>query len=149
MSRGAKSLVISGDADSETRKMWIEIKTESYRERPMRRIYQITGWALLVAITVLSFVPPNSRPETGAPHSLEHLALFVPTGLAFALGYAPRYFLQLFALMIFTVAVELGQMWVPGRHARLSDFLINVLGLCLGVGLGFLLGPTRSPHGGS
>jgi VanZ family protein len=69
--------------------------------------------------------------------------------LAFALGYAPRYFMQLFALMIFTVAVELGQMWVPGRHARLSDFLINVLGLCLGVGLGFLLGPTRSPHGGS
>ena len=115
----------------------------------MRRIYQITGWALLVAITVLSFVPPNSRPETCALHSLEHLALFVPTGLAFALGYAPRYFLQLFALMIFTVAVELGQMWVPGRHARLSDFLINVLGLCLGVGLGFLLGPTRSPHGGS
>ena len=112
----------------------------------MRRIYQITGWALLFVIAVLSFVPPDSRPVTGGLHSLEHLALFVPTGLAFALGYAPRYFLQLFALMIFTVAVELGQMWVPGRHARLSDFLINVLGLCLGVGLGFLLGPTRSPR---
>jgi VanZ family protein len=112
----------------------------------MRRIYQITGWALLVAITVLSFVPPNSRPDTGTPHSLEHLALFVPTGLAFALGYAPRYFFQLFALTTFTVVVEVGQMWVPGRHARLSDFLVNVLGLCLGVGLGFLLDPTRSPR---
>ena len=108
----------------------------------------MVGWLLLVAIAVLSFIPPNSRPETGTPHSLEHLALFVPTGLAFALGYAPRCVLQLSGLIAYAAVVELGQIWVPGRHARLSDFLVNVLGLCLGVGLGSLFGPTRSPRRG-
>ena len=110
----------------------------------MRRIYQITGWVLLFVIAVLSFVPPNSRPDTGAPHSLEHLALFVPTGLAFALGYAPRYMLQLFGLIAYAVVIELSQLWVPGRHARLSDLIINALGLCIGVGFGIIVSRRTS-----
>jgi VanZ family protein len=104
----------------------------------MRKLYQIVAWGLLVAIAVLSFGPPNSRPETGAPHSFEHLALFVPTGLAFALGYSPRYVPQLFGLVAYAAVVELVQIWIPGRHARLSDLIINALGLCIGVGLGIL-----------
>ena len=110
----------------------------------MRRIYQITGWALLFVIAVLSFVPPNSRPETGTPHSLEHLTLFVPAGFAFALGYAPRHVLQLFGLIAYAVVIELSQLWVPGRHARLSDLIINALGLCIGVGFGIIVSRRTS-----
>ena len=95
------------------------------------------------AIAVLSFVPPNFRPDTGGPHSLEHLVLFVPTGLALAFGYASRYLLQLFGLIMYAVVVEVGQMWVPGRHARLSDLIINALGLCVGAGLGILVSRSR------
>ena len=103
----------------------------------MRKIFQIAGWVLLLAIAVLSLVPPTSRPVTSAPHSLEHFAIFAPTGLAFALGYPTRYLFQLVGLISFTAAVEMAQLWAPGRHARFSDFAINALGLCIGVGLGF------------
>ena len=105
----------------------------------------MVGWVLLVAIAVLSFVPPSSRPDTGVPHSLEHLALFVPTGLAFALGYAPATCCS-FRLIAYAAVVELGQIWVPGRHARLSDLIINVLGLCIGVGLVIISANRRISH---
>jgi VanZ family protein len=104
----------------------------------MQKILQITGWLLLLAIAVLSLVPPTSRPVTSVPHSLEHIAIFMLTGLAFALGYPTRLLFQLFGLTLFAATVELAQLWVPGRHARVSDLLINVLGIGLGIGVGFL-----------
>ena len=110
----------------------------------MQRIYRVAGWFLLAAIVVLSSVPATSRPVTGTPHSLEHLAIFLPTGLVFALGYPSRHALQLLGLIAFAVTVELGQLWVPGRHARFSDFLINALGLGVGVGLGYLVRRTST-----
>jgi VanZ family protein len=109
----------------------------------MQKIFQIAGWLLLFAIAVLSLLPPMSRPVTSIPHSLEHLAIFVPTGLAFALGYSTRYLFRLVGLIAFTAAVELAQLWVPGRHSRFSDLIVNTLGLSIGVGLGFVVARRR------
>src|SRR5262249_2839422 len=41
----------------------------------MRRIFLISGWLLASAITVLSLVPLQYRPVTGAAHNVEHLAI--------------------------------------------------------------------------
>jgi VanZ family protein len=38
-----------------------------------------------------------------------------------------------------TIRREVAQNWVPGRHARMSDFLVDAAALCLGVGLSYLL----------
>ena len=32
-------------------------------------------------------------------------------------------------------AIEIAQLWVPGRHARLIDFLVDTTAACIGIGL--------------
>jgi hypothetical protein len=98
----------------------------------MLKAAQITAWLLAAAIMILSLAPPWLRPETGTPHNFEHFAIFAATGLAFGLGYN-RAWLIAFELVIFSGAIELGQLLVPGRHARLSDFIVDALALCLGM----------------
>jgi VanZ family protein len=94
----------------------------------------MTAWLLLLAIAVLSLAPPWYRPVTGIPHALEHFAIFLATGMAFGLGYSTPYLFQLIPLISFTAAVEIAQLWVPGRHARFTDFLFDALGVGIGVG---------------
>ncbi len=92
---------------------------------------QFVAWCLAILVTVLSLVPPGLRPATGAPHNLEHIAIFAATGAAFGFGYSGRPFLVTFALLIFAGVIELSQTFVPGRHARLSDFIVDALAMCV------------------
>jgi len=88
---------------------------------------------LAILVTVLSLVPPGLRRATGAPHNLEHIAIFAATGAAFGFGfgYSGGPFLVTFALLIFAGVIELSQTFVPGRHARLSDFIVDALAMCV------------------
>jgi VanZ family protein len=104
----------------------------------MRRLFRIAAWLVLVTIVVLSVVPPRDRPVTPAPHDFEHIAIFLAAGLAFGLGYS-RHLLQIFGLIAFSAAIELIQLAIPGRHARVSDFVVDALSVSVGVAVGFLL----------
>jgi VanZ family protein len=97
-------------------------------------IVRIAAWCLAATIVVLSLVPPQLRPETGAPPDLEHFVIYAITGLAFSLGYERKATILAFSLVIFAGCVELSQLLVPGRHARLSDFIVDALAMCFGVG---------------
>jgi VanZ family protein len=105
----------------------------------MRHFSQVAAWLLAFAIVALSIVSPAYRPVTNIPRPLEHFSIFFLTGLAFAHGYPYRYSVQSVALLVFAGAVELVQKWIPGRHARLSDFIAGVLGLGLGACLVYAL----------
>jgi VanZ family protein len=94
---------------------------------------RISAWALAAAIVVLSLCPPELRPETGAPHDLEHFVIYAMTGLAFGLGYRQREILLAALLMAFTGLVELAQLFVPGRHSRLGDFIVDAIAVIFGV----------------
>lgn len=96
-------------------------------------VSRIAGWLLAVAIVVLSLVPPALRPETGLPHDVEHFGIFWAMGAAFALGYRKNYIRMVAWLVIFAGSVEIAQLFVPGRHARLSDFIVDALAACVGV----------------
>ena len=96
------------------------------------------AWLLAFAIIVLSLGPASSRPVTGAGHNFEHLLIFLATGVAFGFGYLHRFWLLPIALLGFAALIEITQMWVPGRHARLSDFLVDVGALYLGLGVSYL-----------
>ncbi len=104
----------------------------------MLKASQISAWFLATAIVVLSLVPPDFRPVTGVPHALEHFVIFAATGLAFGLAYGPRYLIPI-ALVIFAGAIEVAQLFVPGRHARLSDFIVDALAACIGVLVSYLV----------
>ena len=102
------------------------------------------AWTLALAIVVLSLVPPSYRPVTETPHNFEHLAIFFLTGIAFGGGYPGRPFLIAVALVLFSGTVELMQQSVPGRHARLSDFLVD--GTAAGFGTLLVFTAMRLAH---
>ena len=101
----------------------------------MRTLFRLAAWLLLVAIVILSVVPPDYRPVTPAPHNFEHGGIFVLTGLAFGLGYERWRVGQAAALVVFSGAIELVQLVVAGRHSRFSDFVVDAVSASLGVGL--------------
>jgi len=104
---------------------------------------RIVAWSLAGIVVVLSLVPSDLRPETGVPHLLEHLLIFAATGAAFGLGYKAMRGLLTIQLIIFVGAIEVAQLFVPGRHARLSDFLIDAMGISGGSIAAFLVKQGR------
>lgn len=103
------------------------------------RAARVAAWFLAVLIVALSFVSAGLRPETGAPHDFEHFAIFAATGVAFGLGYSRTPTLTAVALVIFAGAIELTQIIIPGRHARLSDFIVDAAASCVGLALASIL----------
>src|SRR5271166_911790 len=89
-------------------------------------------WLSTLAIVTLSVVPASLRPITTVPHKLEHFAIFVMWGLAFGLGYSMNLIYQLVWAVLFAGAVEFAQIWVPGRHARISDLVVDAEAACVG-----------------
>lgn len=99
----------------------------------MKLAFRLTAWALVVAIVVVTLGPPRLRPVTEMSQNFEHGFAFVVLGAAFCLGYSGR-LLQLIAASVPLIGVlELLQLWVPGRHARLSDFVVNCLATIVGL----------------
>jgi VanZ family protein len=103
---------------------------------------RFAAWALSVVIVILSIVPPGLRPETIAPHDLEHAAIFLITGLAFGLGYDCSKGWLASYMVIFSAAVEVLQLLVPGRHARVSDFVVDAAAICSGLIMAWLARST-------
>jgi VanZ family protein len=114
-----------------------------------RRLYQLSAWLCVAMIGVLSLVAPSLRPVTILPHNLEHAAIFALAGFAAGLGYPGRPIRTLAAFVIFAGAVELAQIYVPGRHATLTDFMVDALAACAGVGIAAVVAKLRTPAAGA
>lgn len=104
-----------------------------------RRLFQIVGWLCVLAIVALSVVAPRWRPVTFVPHNLEHAAIFAVTGFVLGLGYPGRLPWRMAMLVVFAAVIELAQLFVPGRHARLIDFVVDAFGACAGLALAALI----------
>src|SRR5262245_14082749 len=104
----------------------------------MRTFFQAVAWLLAFAIIILSLGPPSVRPSTGAAHDLEHFLIFLAMGTSFGFGYAHRLLFLVLAQGAFAGAIEVAHIWVPGRHARMSDFLVDAAAACLGIGFSCL-----------
>ena len=99
----------------------------------IRQSCKLAAWLLLFAITVLSLVLPSYRPVTMLPHGFEHLIASLLMGFAFGLGYTSRAILVALLLIGFVGLIEVVQLYVPGRHARMTDFLVDTLAVCIGI----------------
>ena len=100
--------------------------------RNMQSLFKCLTVVLLLAILVLSLVPAEFRPETGLPHNVEHGGIFALLGGAMVLGYRPRFWAWVTLGPLFAAVIEVLQLGVPGRHARLSDFLVDAGMVLLG-----------------
>jgi VanZ family protein len=107
---------------------------------------RFVAWVLAAAIIILSVVPPGLRPETTLPHDLEHAGIFLITGWAFGLAYDCSKVWLASCMVAFSAAVELVQLLVPGRHARVSDFVVDAAAICFGLIVAWsarFIGPFR------
>jgi VanZ family protein len=98
---------------------------------------RVLAWGMAVSVVLLSVCPPADRPSTDVPHNLEHFLAFAITGLLFGFGYPNRYLVRTGALLLFTIGIEAAQVWIPGRHARFSDLMVNSLAVILGIWLAY------------
>jgi VanZ family protein len=103
---------------------------------PMILLFRAAAWLLLVAIMALTFVPPTYRPVSGLGQGFEHATAFLAMGAAFALAYRHHVRALGVALLLYTGLLECLQIFVPGRHARLSDFAVDALGVLFGLVVG-------------
>lgn len=105
----------------------------------MTLAFRIVSWLLTAAVAFVTLGPPEYRPHSGLGHDGEHALAFVLIGLAFGLAYPRR------RLLIAVVAVgligmlELLQLWMPGRHATLQDFIVDALAACAGIAIAAVL----------
>src|SRR5215467_2782270 len=99
----------------------------------MRTVGRKTAWLALAAIIVLSLVPPGVRPSTFMPHKIEHAGIFLLDGVAFGIAYCGYQWLASVMAVIFCATIEVAQLAVPGRHARLSDFFVDAIAIRVGI----------------
>jgi VanZ family protein len=98
------------------------------------------AWLLVIGLVVITVVPASERPVTGVQHDFEHFLAFGFVGFIFALAYSRRPILLMLSAIVFTAVLELMQIPLPTRHARLEDFLTDALASCVGIGFAHLSG---------
>jgi VanZ family protein len=75
----------------------------------------------------------NDRPVSGVGRGLEHFTAFALVGGAFAIGYRFSLIRLLVLAVFFCGGIELLQVPLPTRHARVSDYLVDTVGACFAI----------------
>jgi len=98
----------------------------------MTTILRILAWLLAAAVTFATLGPPEFRPHSDLGQDGEHALAFLLLGLAFGLAYTRNRRLTAAIAIVMTGVIEILQIWAPGRHARLEDFVVDALAACAG-----------------
>jgi VanZ family protein len=102
-------------------------------------VARIVAWIAICGVVILTVVPANDRPnfaewwlDERIEHLVEHFSAFALVAAAFTIGYyrLPLHQLLLLALF-FSAGLELLQIPLPTRHARVSDFVVDFAALCI------------------
>jgi VanZ family protein len=99
----------------------------------MTTILRIFAWLLAAAVTFATLGPPRFRPHSELSQNSEHALAFILVGLAFGLAYARHRLLTAAIAVVMIGAIEILQIWMPGRHARWGDFVVDALAACAGL----------------
>ena len=102
-----------------------------------RVVARVLAWLGISAIIYLSVVPAADRPVTGAGQWLEHFTAFALVAGAFVIGYRLSPGRLLLLAFFFCGEIELLQVPLPTRHARVSDFVVDFVGSCFAMGFVF------------
>lgn len=94
---------------------------------------KVISWVLILGLVIITVIPANERPGTGLQHDIEHFVAFALTGLVFGFAYVWQLRTLLVSAIIFALLLELSQIPLPTRHARLEDFIVDAAGACLAI----------------
>jgi VanZ family protein len=101
----------------------------------MSLILRLFAWLLAAAVTFATLGPPRFRPHSNLGQVGEHALAFILIGLAFGLAYPRRRLLTAVIAVVMVGILEILQLWMPGRHARLEDFVVDALAACAGLAI--------------
>jgi VanZ family protein len=86
-----------------------------------------------LALAALTLCPPSMRVQTGLPRLVEHFIGFAVLGALASLA-SRRWILPVFAFgLVAILALEAAQLVMPGRHARISDVIVNAVAFSAGL----------------
>jgi VanZ family protein len=105
----------------------------------MTLILRIIAWLLTAAVTFATLGPARLRPHSDLGQDGEHALAFILVGLAFGLAYPRRRLVTAGIAVVLIGLLELLQLWMPGRHARLEDFVVDALAACAGITMAAVL----------
>src|SRR5262245_16546360 len=100
---------------------------------------RLTFWLVVLMLIWFTVVPASIRPGSVASHHMDHFASFALAGFLYYLGYADHLLTRLITAVFFAGSLEVLQLLVPSRHARLTDFVVDALGACAGIVFAFAL----------
>jgi VanZ family protein len=101
----------------------------------MRNLFRLGAFVLTAAVVFATLGPPRYRPHSPLGQDGEHALAFVLVGVAVGLAFPRRRLLVAPVSVMLVGLLELMQLWAPGRHARLEDFLVDAVATCAGLGV--------------
>ena len=93
----------------------------------MNIILRTIAWILAAAVAFATLGPPTYRPHSDLGQDGEHALAFVLVGLAFGLAYGRNRWAMAAISVALIGLLEILQLWMPGRHARLGDFVVDAM----------------------
>ncbi|HXV31692.1 MAG TPA: VanZ family protein [Sinorhizobium sp.] len=98
-----------------------------------RRAVAILAWLTFGVIAYSTLSPIEMRPRIGGWVHLERFGAYGLLGLLFATAYPRRIWLVLAFLLVGAAGLEVLQMLLSDRHARLSDLAVKMTGAACGI----------------
>jgi hypothetical protein len=100
--------------------------------RMISRLHRLGAWLSVPALVLASWTPGEHMMRTGVNGRLEHIAAYFVSALLWVTAY-PRWspWVVGSALAICAGVLEVGQIYIPGRHSQIADFAASCLGVAL------------------
>lgn len=89
---------------------------------------------VLLGLAAITLGPVGLRPELPLPNQLQRAIGFGVAGMVLGVAFGSRWRWALLIVVVAAGGLELLQLIVPGRDARLLDFVVKTIAGCLGVG---------------
>src|SRR5271166_4055243 len=96
------------------------------------RLLRVAAWLSVPVLALASWTPGEDMLRTGVSGRLEHIVAYFISALLWVTGY-PRGTPWVIgsALAVYAGVLEVGQIYVPGRHSQVEDFAASCLGVFL------------------
>ena len=95
-------------------------------------LHRVAAWLSVPALVLASLTPGEHMMRTGVNGRLEHIAAYFVSALLWVTAYphcSPSVVGS--ALAICAGVLEVGQIYLPGRHSQIADFAASCLGVAL------------------
>jgi VanZ family protein len=102
------------------------------------------AWLSVLGLLVASWTPGDYMIRTGVRGSFEHVGAYFLTTLLLVIAHPgwPPWAVGA-ALAVYAGILELGQLYVPGRHSQFEDFAASCLGVAFVIFAATLIRRTR------